>query len=563
MTHCRRTSFLAIAGLMLCAGVAYADSATITSGFISLAWDGDLSGINLAGSGTHLIAEHRETPPDALQAGSVLDLSRTSGASVMSHPVSATVNGTTYSSVWVRGQFAIAVSPLTVPQEAVGTSHFFSTPMSMTGQFAGYSDQQMTNQVFSVSLSGSGIASIGPMRLVSDDGSYVMTAGGLVYRFTSPLVAPWSSADVGNVGQSGTASFDNGAYFVSGAGSDIWGTDDSLQFVNRTLDGDGQILARVTGISDTNTFAKAGIMLRDSLAPNASEVILDLRPTTGIEFMTRAADGESTSYLGGEMQALPTWLRLIRSGPTVTAAVSADGASWRTVGSAPFRTKRVVLAGLAVTSHDTGRLNTSTFDNVSVSPASTPPPGGREIVVYASDIPASGVHGAWTAAPDATAAAGVALVTPDNGVSHTMQPLPFPTDYVDIPFTADAGTPYTVWLRLLAADNSKWNDSVWVQFSDAQAGGSDLYRNGTESGLLVNLATDSEATSVNQWGWKNSAYWLSQPATVTFASSGSHTMRIQVREDGVRFDQVVLSSATYLNSAPGPVTNDSTIVPKP
>ena len=38
---------------------------------------------------------------------------------------------------------------------------------------------------------------------------------------------------------------------------------------------------------------------------------------------------------------------------------------------------------------------------------------------------------------------------------------------------------------------------------------------------------------------------------MTFATSGTHTMRIQVREDGVQLDQIVLSSAQYLTAAPG------------
>jgi hypothetical protein len=560
MTDHWRASLLAIAALTVSPGSARADSAVITSGSVSLTWDGSLSGIDLIGSGTHLMAEHLETPPNQMRAGNVQDLSRTSGTSTMSHPVSATVNGTTYSSVWVKGQFTISAAPFTLPYEATGTSHFFSTPMTMTGQFLGYSDPEMTNQVFAASLSGSGVASIGPMRVVAD-GLYVMNSGGLVYRFTAPLPAPWSSSDVGSVGRSGIASFDNGRYFVSGAGSDIWWTDDSFQFVNQTLAGDGEIVARVTGLSDTDTFAKAGVMLRDSLTSNASDVILDLRPTGDIEFMTRGSDGETTRYLGGDIQAPPAWLRLSRSAGTVLAGVSADGVSWRTVGSTPFTTQRAVFAGLAVTSHDAGALNTSTFDNVRVTPASPSTPG--DVVVYASDIPASSIHGAWTAMPDATAAAGVALVTPDADVSHTTAPVPLPADYVDVTFAADAGTPYTIWLRLQAAANSKWNDSVWVQFSDAQSAGSNIYQSGTELGLLVNLATDSAATSLNQWGWKNSAYWLSQPATVTFASSGLHTMRIQVREDGVRFDQIVLSPQTYLSSPPGPDTNDSTVVHKP
>jgi len=97
-----------------------------------------------------------------------------------------------------------------------------------------------------------------------------------------------------------------------------------------------------------------------------------------------------------------------------------------------------------------------------------------------------------------------------------------------------------------------------VQFSDAG-----VYPINTTQGLLVNLATDSTAVSLNGWGWQNGAYWLSQQTTVTFSTSGTHTLRIQVREDGVQLDQIVLSPNTYLSSAPGPVGGDHTIVAKP
>ena len=141
-------------------------------------------------------------------------------------------------------------------------------------------------------------------------------------------------------------------------------------------------------------------------------------------------------------------------------------------------------------------------------------------------------------------------------------PLASPGDYVDVTFNANAGTPYTIWLRLRALNNLKANDSLWVQFSDALAGGAQVYALNTTSGLLVNLATDGTGSSLNAWGWQNRAYWLSQPTTITFATSGAHTLRIQVREDGVQFDQIVLSPSTYLNAAPGGPTADSTIVPK-
>jgi hypothetical protein len=81
------------------------------------------------------------------------------------------------------------------------------------------------------------------------------------------------------------------------------------------------------------------------------------------------------------------------------------------------------------------------------------------------------------------------------------------------------------------------------------------------AGRVAN-ATDSSGGSLHEWGWDNGAYWLSQWTAVTFATSGAHTMRIQVREGGVQFDQIVSSPTRYLNTPPGPATADATIVPK-
>ena len=195
----------------------------------------------------------------------------------------------------------------------------------------------------------------------------------------------------------------------------------------------------------------------------------------------------------------------------------------------------------------------------SVQSGSTP----TNVVIYASDIATSALHGSWSQASSATSPNSIKLSTPDLGVSNTANALASPTDYFDVTFNAVASTSYTLWLRLQATANSKWNDSIWVQFSDAQAGGSAVYPIGSTSGLVVNLATDVNATNLNAWGWQNTAYWLNQATTVTFPTTGTHTLRIQVREDGVQLDQIILSPTTYLNSAPGPTGGDSTIVPKP
>ena len=228
-----------------------------------------------------------------------------------------------------------------------------------------------------------------------------------------------------------------------------------------------------------------------------------------------------------------------------------------TLGSSPY-------VGLAVSSHSESVLNTASIDSVTLGAGGTPPSpptSTGDVVIYGSDLPASARHGSWQTGSDSWSPNGVRISTPNNGTLVADAPLAAPQHYVDATFTANAGVPYRIWLRLRAADNRRENDSLWVQFSDALVDGSPIYRVNSTSGLLVNLATSSTA-SLQNWGWQNGAYWLSQPTTVTFATGGMHTIRIQVREDGIAFDQIVLSPERYLNSSPGWVSGDSTIVPK-
>src|SRR5947209_4935011 len=84
-----------------------------------------------------------------------------------------------------------------------------------------------------------------------------------------------------------------------------------------------------------------------------------------------------------------------------------------------------------------------------------------DIVLYTSDV--TTMRGNWVA----TSGAGAGdqyLAGADSGSSTIQSPSAAPTDYFEMTFNADANTPYHVWLRLRASANSKYNDSVWVQF---------------------------------------------------------------------------------------------------
>ena len=49
-------------------------------------------------------------------------------------------------------------------------------------------------------------------------------------------------------------------------------------------------------------------------------------------------------------------------------------------------------------------------------------------------------------------------------------------------------------------------------------------------------------------------------APVVFGHTGFQTLRIQPREDGFMIDQIVLSPEQFLETSPGALKNDATIV---
>jgi VCBS repeat-containing protein len=191
---------------------------------------------------------------------------------------------------------------------------------------------------------------------------------------SSSLPGPWLTRDVGAVAQPGSASYSSGVFTVSGSGANIWGTADGFRYVYQSTTGDVQITAHVPQVvQGTSAYAKVGVMLRESAAPNAAHVMLSVRPNGSLEYMTRSSTGGQTTFLGTATQPAPTWLRLSRSGSTVTAFVSANGSSWNQVGiPRTIGFSSTAMAGLIVCAASSA-LNTAAFENVTLSTPASPP----------------------------------------------------------------------------------------------------------------------------------------------------------------------------------------------
>jgi regulation of enolase protein 1 (concanavalin A-like superfamily) len=185
-----------------------------------------------------------------------------------------------------------------------------------------------------------------------------------VQATTSTLPVPWVDTDVGSPAKAGSASYAGGVFTINGAGADIWGTVDQFNYVYQTLTGNASIIARVTSQSLTDTWSKSGVMIKQSTTSGSAYALLAATEGNGITFQASF----NTAVAGGPYTFPNAWLKLTRSGSTITAYDSADGVTWNLVGSSTVALTDPVTIGFFVCSHSANNLNTSTFDNVSVTP---------------------------------------------------------------------------------------------------------------------------------------------------------------------------------------------------
>jgi acid phosphatase type 7 len=195
----------------------------------------------------------------------------------------------------------------------------------------------------------------------------------------------WSCGDVGSPTVAGSQSLSGGTWTIQGAGSDIWGTADQFHYVWQSLAGDGSASAHVAAQSNTDPWAKAGVMLRQNTKAGSPYYFVFVTPSNGINVQYRATQGGSAVQLASLAGTVPTYLKAGKSGGTYTAYTSSDGVNWTAVANSSVALSMTspILDGMAVLSHNTTTLSTVTMDTVAVDNSTDP------IVMAAGDIACS------------------------------------------------------------------------------------------------------------------------------------------------------------------------------
>jgi hypothetical protein len=185
---------------------------------------------------------------------------------------------------------------------------------------------------------------------------------------------------------------------------------DSFSFLHQPLTGNGSITVRVTSLTGERAdlsrglpqagngpplvpglapWAKAGIIIKQGTKPGSAYAAMMVTGANGVRMQYNYT--QDTAGLPGNVSAShPRWLRLVRSGDTISGYDSADGVHWMLAGAAQLAgLPATVQAGLfaaspiyQVTQNSFGGSSnqggpsqaTGVFDHVSLTPAIA---GGR------------------------------------------------------------------------------------------------------------------------------------------------------------------------------------------
>jgi hypothetical protein len=187
-----------------------------------------------------------------------------------------------------------------------------------------------------------------------------------------------------------------GTYTMTGSGTDIWNNGpgegeyyDEFHFAYKMLTGAGSIIAKVESVENTNGWAKAGVMIRETLEGGSKHAFACITPANGVASQGRPDMGAASSNTNQSGITSPHWVKLERSiSGLFTVSHSVDGSNWQPVTGATALNISMgsnVYIGLALTSHDAARTCQAVFSNVTTTGNVTGQWANQDIGILSND----------------------------------------------------------------------------------------------------------------------------------------------------------------------------------
>lgn len=369
--------------------------------------------------------------------------------------------------------------------------------------------------------------------------SYSNEANATTQSAGGTLPSPWSNQDIGAVGATGSASYSSGVFTVDGSGADVWNTADELHYVYQQLSGDVEIIARIASQEDTHIWSKSGVMIRESLSAGSKQAHMFMTPNYGFNFQWRTqTDSTSSGSTGGTTSADPNnWVRLVRSGSSISAYSSSDGTSWTQVGSTvTISMNTAVYVGLSVCSHSDGNLCTTEFDNVDVIVAPEAPSS-----LSATGVSSSQINLSWT--DNSNDETGFKVERKTTGSFAQIAALGSNiTSFSDTGLTASTIYTYRV-LSYNSAGNSSYSNEASDTSEAIPALFSDDFEDGNDNGWTQETGSWSVVTDEGSKRYEQGTYTTAEYRTSTGNTSwDDYTFEVDVQP--LSFDG---NSAIFIN----------------
>ncbi|MBN2314312.1 MAG: hypothetical protein JXM79_10305 [Sedimentisphaerales bacterium] len=164
-----------------------------------------------------------------------------------------------------------------------------------------------------------------------------------------------------------------GTYTMTATGADIWNAADEFHYAYKRLNGSGSMEVQVLSVQDTDSWAKAGVMIRETLEAGSKFAAIFITPENGCRFQARAtanADAIADDAVASTTQTAitaPYWVKLERDASgNFRGYYSSNGTTWQpmTWNSQSIPMSSNVYIGLALTAHNANAVCEAKFSDV-------------------------------------------------------------------------------------------------------------------------------------------------------------------------------------------------------